>query len=85
MFAWSTLEDARAFRAGWRWDRPTVVYAVEGTCRQRVNMPLLKHPGVTGITAFMAARDYWAGRRGDAAELWECLRDLPVTIGDAVE
>lgn len=80
IFAWDSLEDAQAFQARQRAFTATAVYRVEGESLLRANMPLLTALAGAGGSALQDARDYWAGKRGAAPELWEHLLRPPVTV-----
>ena len=80
IFAWETLDDAKAFQARHRAHFQTLIYRVDGEARHRANMPLLSAFAGAGVSGIQDARAYWRGERGMAAELWEYLLAPPVTV-----
>lgn len=84
-FAWETLEEAKFFRQhfGASTDRIFEIYSTNSFFK--ANMNLLNNELSTLACSYLA-NEYWKGNEGPTEHhLWECLLDLPVTVGKQVE
>ena len=84
LFAFTTLEDAEAFRAQRR--RPdSPIFTVEAPADAFAGDQHLAGVGPTALVTAAYASAYWRGEaHPDAPPLWELVLPLPVTLGDRV-
>lgn len=87
VFAFETIETARAFVAGFPQRSRWAMFEIEGTRLHRATMGLLNLPiySNAGSTSFAAARAYWIGEEGSATISWELLLEPGARIGQMVE
>ena len=85
VFGFETEADAATFIGAYRSGSPCAIYRVRGEIDHKANMSLLQLAGLSGITAFQLAHDYWRGEPGLRPVCWELLLRPPVEFVELVE